>query len=60
MKGGTNSGKMGSITPTPTVDKRAAFALAVVSKGVSNSSKMGSITLTPTVEKRAAFTPAIV
>ena len=51
---------MGSITPTPTVDKWAAFTLAVVSKGVSNSSKTGSITLTPKVETRVAFTLAIV
>ena len=48
---------MGSITPTPTAEKRA-FTLAVVKGGI-NSSKMGSITLTPTAEKRAAFTLAV-
>ena len=31
-KGGINSSKMGSITPTPTVEKRVASTLAVVSK----------------------------
>ena len=30
VKRGTNSSKMGSITPTPTAEKRGAFTLAVV------------------------------
>ena len=32
VKRGTNSGKMGSITPKPTAGGRAAFNLALVSK----------------------------
>ena len=32
VKRGTNSSKMGSITPKPTAERRVAFTLAVVSK----------------------------
>ena len=51
---------MGSITPTPTAEKGAAFTLAVAWKGGTNSSKMGNITHTLTAEKGAAFTLAVV
>ena len=51
---------MGSITPTPTAKKRAAFTLAVVSKAAPTAVKWGSITPTSTAKKRAAFTLAVV
>ena len=51
---------MGSITPTLTAEKRAAFTLAVVGNAASTTVKMGSITPTPTAEKRAAFTLTVV
>ena len=51
---------MGSITPTPTAEKRAAFTLSVLQKAAPIAEKLGSITPTPTADKRAAFTLALV
>ena len=51
---------MGSITPTPTAEKRAAFTTKRSVEGGTNGSKMVSTTPTTTAEKRAAFTLAVV
>ena len=39
VKGDTKSSKMGSMTTTPTAERRAAFTLAVVSKAALTSVK---------------------
>ena len=58
VMGGTNSRKMGSITPTPTAEKTGSICPSRSVKGGTNSSKMGIITHTPTAEKGVAFTLA--
>ena len=42
VNGGINSSKMGSVTPTPTNEKPAAFTLTVVQKAASTAVKMAA------------------
>ena len=58
VEGSTNSSKMGSITPTPTAEKRGSIYPNGSVKGRTYSSKKDSITPTPTVGEGAAFTLA--
>ena len=60
MIDGTNSSKMGSITPTPGAEKGAAFTLDAGWTVAPTAETISSITPTPTAEKRVAFTLATV
>ena len=50
---------MGSITPAPTAENRAAFTLGVVQTAAPTAVKYVAWRQHPTAEKRAAFTPAV-
>ena len=50
---------MGSITPTPTVEKRAAFTLAVVKKAPPTAVKWAPYRLQQTDERRAVLALAV-